>query len=573
MVKLLRLCPLAALYCLLLPGAAWAAVSAQLSEQVIDELETTRLVIRATGTRQTRKLDLSALEKDFVVLGNNTSSQYRLINGREQSWVDYQITLQPKRTGELTIPPIKVGEESTPTIGLSVRPLTNETRRMIDELVFFEQDISADTVYVQSQLVVTRRLLYSNGVQLYSDLPDAPDLPDAVVMTLGEASSSTTSRNGKRYGVVEQKYAIFPELSGQLTIPAINVTASVRLIENGRVSRKGVRVGTGAQTIVVRPIPATYPPDQPWLPAEHVQLPQVLTPNQPEYAVGDTLTHELLIYIQGNLGSIAPPLPLPVDRDEFRAYPQNPVIEDDTRGNGVAGSRLQTTSLLPLQAGQLNLPAVRLTWWNTRTDKLEVAAVAAASLATTGTAVTPAGAEAANAGADKTPAGESVTPAQPATSGGFTDAVLWIAGLAAGAGILLLLVTAARRLLRRWQRHGKRQPSARNLHNSLQRNLQRSLQFRHPHDIEQALGAYLAHVYGIGTTRAMARFRRAHADAGPALDSLLRNQYSISASTGIPVDEQTVQRLQTALDSLQPGHTAKADELPPLYPHEQQTAA
>ncbi|MEM7078189.1 MAG: BatD family protein [Pseudomonadota bacterium] len=370
------------------PGApAFAALSAQLSDTAIDELETVRLVVRKTGTRETQSIDLTALETDFHVMGSNTSSQYKFFNGREQSWVDYQITLQPKRAGQLVIPPVSVGDERTPELTLTVRPLSAQTRQKIEQLVFFETEFSAPQVYVQAELIMTRRLMYSNGVQLYTDLPGAPELADAVVLTLGETSSATVKRGERTYGVVEQRYAIFPEVSGELVLPAISVTASVRLIEGGRVSRKGVRVGTETTRIRVMPVPAGYPAEQPWLPAKAIRGIQVLNPDRLSHDVGDTLTHELLIHIEGNIGSIAAPAPLSLAAQEFRTYPQAPVIEDDSNGGSVKGSRLQTTSLVPLIPGTLTVPDTRITWFNTNTEQIEEAIIRGQQISVTGTAL------------------------------------------------------------------------------------------------------------------------------------------------------------------------------------------
>ncbi len=377
-----------ALFCgiLTLSGTLHAAVSAQLSSQDIDELESVRLTIRATETRQTETLDLSALEDAFHVMGTNTSSQYRFVNGREQSWVDYQITLQPKLTGVLKIPPITVGRDVTPTLELTVRALSSETRDKIKELVFFETEVSSPQVYVQAQIIFTRRLLYSNGVQLYSDLPGAPEIPNAVVLTLGETTAGTAERNGNVYGIVEQRYAIFPEASGRLVLPAIGVTASVRLVEGGRVSRKGVRIGTGETVVSVLPVPAGYPPDQPWLPAEEVIIHQELD-DATLLEVGDTATHELLVHVKGNVGSIAPPVEWTPPRDELRTYPQNPIINDDTNSNRVSGSRLQTTSIVPLKPGRLTIPEHVIYWWDTRKNALARSSAPALTIDVTGTAV------------------------------------------------------------------------------------------------------------------------------------------------------------------------------------------
>ena len=430
--------------CLLLASlcasATIAAVSAQLSAQDIDELESVRLTVRDSETRQTETLDLSALEKDFHVMGTNTSSQYRFVNGREQSWVDYQITLQPKGVGVLTVPSITVGRDVTPSMTLRVRQLSSDTRTKINAMVFFETDVSSHSIYVQAQLILTRRLLYSQGVQLYSDLPGAPEIEDAVVKTLGETTSSTTTKDGRAYGVVEQQYAIFPESSGTFTIPAISITASVRLVEQGRVSRKGVRVGTQKIDVTVMPVPAAYPNDQAWLPAEDVSVLQTLSEDQPPVAVGDTLIHEMLIHIIGNVGSVAPPQVFSGKAEEFRQYPQSPVINDDTNGGQIAGSRLQTTSIVPVIPGALDIPGQTIYWWDTTKDTLRTTATEAIVLNAIGPAIAPGP----QSQADSDGATELAEPEPDPSIGAdfslpdFSRAQL-LTGLAAAIGIVLLV--------------------------------------------------------------------------------------------------------------------------------------
>ena len=69
--KALAISTLAAL--LTLP--AQAEVISLLSSESIEELESVRLAIRHVGTRQSEALDLAVLDRDFHVMGTNTSSQ------------------------------------------------------------------------------------------------------------------------------------------------------------------------------------------------------------------------------------------------------------------------------------------------------------------------------------------------------------------------------------------------------------------------------------------------------------------------------------------------------------------
>ena len=362
-----------------------AELATRLSRTNIDELESVQLTIRASGTRSVEELDLSELEENFQITNTNTSSQYQYINGSEQSWVDYQITLKPKMPGELTVPSLKIGSQRSAPINLTVRPISQSLRNEINELVFFEVETSKDTIYVQEQLVFTRRLVYSNGVQLYNEIPGPPEIDNALVLTLGETKSGTTQRNGKKYGIVEQTFAIFPEKSEILEIPPINITASVRLIERGRVTRKGVRVGTTKININVNPVPAEYPKNQPWLPAHAVILSQLFDPEKTNQRnVGDSIERRVQVRIDGNTGSILPSLSSQLPTSLFREYPLSPTLEDDTSGISVTGFRNETSTIVPLQPGDFPVGDEQITWWDTISDEMRISKLDSTQLSVSG---------------------------------------------------------------------------------------------------------------------------------------------------------------------------------------------
>lgn len=373
---------------LLLPLPVLAELRAALSANVIDELDSVQLVVRDLGTRQSETPDLSGLERDFHVLGVNTSSQYRFVNGKAQSWVDYQISLQPKRTGELIIPPIRIGQQSTESIRITVRTLSADMRRKIDALVFYEMELSSDSVYVQSQLLLTRRLVYADGVQLYGGQLEAPVLDGAQVFALGEGQSSVIQRDGKTMGSYEQRYAIFPEQSGTLILPSDSVTASVRVADGIAIARKTVRVGTQEQRITVRPIPAEYPSDQPWLPAIAVTATVDFEPSPAQTVnVGDTIARVLTVTVIGNTGTSVPPTTLTPNEREFRIYQQPTNIENETFGENLVGYRVETVNLVPIMPGALGVPGTTITWWNTDTESVMTTDIQRRALSVTGASI------------------------------------------------------------------------------------------------------------------------------------------------------------------------------------------
>lgn len=428
---------------LCLASTANAQVRTFVDPKTLDETESLRLTLRLDGSRTAPAPDLTPLEQDFEVLGSNSSSQYRSRNGRVQAWVEYQISLRPRRTGRLTIPALTFGGERTEPVSINVRPLDPALRAEIDRMVFFETTVSAEEVFVQAELVYERRLYYatSGGVQMYSDLPGTPEVADAVVLPLGDPVSSTEQRDGIGYGVVAQRYALYPERAGTLTVPGVALTSSVRVLKNGRSRRSGVRVDAPAVTVTVLPIPASYPADAPWLPARSVNLSQTVTPST-GWQTGDTVERVLRAEVTGNVGSAIPPLAGPqdeaaLDAAGLRSYPEPVTTRDQVLGISNLGVREERSGLVALQPGTLALPTATLTWWNTELRRVERTATNALQILVSGNPVV----DASSAEETTQDASADGAEAQPAPLSGPVQPLLpwpWILALMVLAAVVLL---------------------------------------------------------------------------------------------------------------------------------------
>ena len=363
-----------------------AAITATLDRQAIDELGTVQLSLRAEGASQAEELDVSPLESAFEVLGTNTTTQFRSVNGQVSQWVEYQINLRPKRSGSLDIPPLSLGGQQSPPLRLQVVPLDAGVRDAIEAMIFFEAEASPNPVRVQAQTILTRSLFYANGVQVYSDLPAAPEIPGALVIPLGENRSATAIRQGRPYGVLEQRYAVFPEQKGRLRIPEISVMSSVRLPGPAGGRRSGIRVSTPEIQVDVLPIPPDYPADQPWLPAEAVSITEAWQPADPRFHVGEPVQRTIRVNVVGNTGSAVPPLNLNLPERFFKQYPEPVRLDDGNSGLDAQGSRQETHSIIPVHPGEATLPPLRLTWWDSVNERVQEAVLPGRTLRITGEA-------------------------------------------------------------------------------------------------------------------------------------------------------------------------------------------
>lgn len=497
----------------------YAELRTALSASEIEELDSVQLVIQDLGSRDTQTPDLSALDANFQVLGVNTSSQYQFINGRAQSWVDYLITLQPKRTGQVVIAPIAIGNKRTPSLTLKVRPLSDAVLQQISDLVFYELELSADTIYVQSQLLLTRKLFYVDGVQLYGGQLAPPDIEAAQVLTLGEDRSYSVTRAGRTMGVYEQRYAIFPERSGALTIPAESINASVPLDGATTRSRKTVKVASKERTVKVQPIPPAYPADQPWLPAKSVTANANYQPDLSQFAkVGDTIRQVVTINVRGNTGASIAPNTNTVDTQVFRNYPQPVNIKNDLSGSGVFGVRTEAVDLVPITPGAHRLPARTITWWNTDTEQVMTTSIETMALTVTGPATQT-----------EQPPSTASTPPRPAEAqvGGtiqsHANSLDWAAVVAAlvalsGIGLLRARPRPARPPAENASppvRTASEQQAASTL-----KQLQNALKDDEPAVLRNTLASFLTGLCELPRARALDRFAASSEDATTFLEAL-----------------------------------------------------
>jgi len=549
-----------------LAAPAAAELTATLEPRIVDEFDTARLTIRATGTNQTTALDLEALEEDFEVLTTQSSSQYRSINGRVESWVEYQVLLRPTRSGDLTVPPVGVGGEATEPLTLRVRGMSAELRQAIERMVFFETELTRDPVYVQSQTVLIRRLYYSSGAQIYSDLPGMPEIPGAIVTPLGETTSTATIRDGQRYGVIEQRFAILPERSGVLDIPAISVTSSVRLRADGRTRRTGVRVATEPLTVEVLPIPPEYPADHPWLPAESVSLSETWTPDTRRMEVGEPLRRSLRAEVLGNVASAIPPLTAALPDDHFRRYPEPPEISDDERGNSIRGLREQAYSIIPTAPGTVPLAATEVVWWDVDARAVRTARAPGRTMTITGAPARAPADAAGSADTDRRPAADAapadgepaVAPVEDLVPGRTRRETVYTLGAALLViGVLAYLLRGVLAGTEPGRSATGMAPSRRTMREHLAQACKRGTTA----DVHEALLDYLRVHYATPLPEAQRRFRAA--GHGDVLDGLNAARYR---DGGDRVDPATIWQAVRALER----HRFRARRrdtaaLPPLY--------
>lgn len=265
---------------------------------------------------------------------------------------------------------VAAAQEFDPAVVDAARRLDDNVRA--DESIFFEIDLSRESVYVQAELVVTRRVLYANNVQLFNDLPKSPTIENTLVVSHGNPRQLKYFRDGVEYKALEHRFSVFADASGTLTIPAVEIRANIRLDDRRR--PRMVRIESPVRTVTVMPIPDAYPSNSPWLAVESLRLVDEWSPNAQAYEVGTSITRRLTIEATGVVGSTVPPLYVQTPSN-LKRY-DDPIELDEYVEDGIVrGTRIEQQTLVPVRPGAILTPSVEIVWWNTTTDRLATSVV------------------------------------------------------------------------------------------------------------------------------------------------------------------------------------------------------
>ncbi|MGH8476905.1 MAG: BatD family protein [Methylococcales bacterium] len=321
--------------------------------------------------------DFSGLEQDFEILNQSQSSNTTIINSDVITSHTWTLTLMAKKTGRLGMAPIPFGQDQSPALTIEVLDAASSVPSDDSEIML---EVSANPVepYVQAQVIYTIQFL--RRVEVTQAGLNEPVLDQAIIQKLGDDRDFTLLRNGFQYVVTERKYAIFPQTSGQLVIAPLELQANV-LTSRGfgffdQARTRTQRLKSRSLTLEVKPIPAEFKGKY-WLPADQISLEEQWSTNPPAIRVGEPLTRTLKLTAIGTTLSLLPDFGKlrfqEQEGDAFKQYPDQPLSEEKKSFSGMIASREQKLALIPSTAGTFHTRGIEIVWWNTQSDRLEIA--------------------------------------------------------------------------------------------------------------------------------------------------------------------------------------------------------
>ena len=274
-------------------NTARGAVTANLDRNQVSLGDTLRLTLSASDGEDFDDAALQPLLEDFEIIQRSTSSNTSLVNGRLSRSRQMIVELSPRREGALRIPSMDFEGSNTNTLSVTVGPMPDG--QSDNQPVIFEAEIDQNNVYVQGQIILTLRV--QQAVNLEGRNISELKLDNAFVKPLEQHSFQRTI-DGRPWLVDEVRYAVFPEQSGTLKIPAQTFSGRLRqgrrsVFDLGSTGRT-LRRTTDPISIKVLPRPAGFTANI-WLPSESVTLKETWSTPPDQLRAGESATRTIEI--------------------------------------------------------------------------------------------------------------------------------------------------------------------------------------------------------------------------------------------------------------------------------------
>ena len=337
-------------------------------------------------------VDISALSQDFEILDKSKQTSMNIINGhitQSSSWI---YTVVAKHTGKILIPAITVGNESTQATEINVKEPSSQNNSAQD--IILEADIEQPATYVQGQFIYVQRLLSAKPYRSDATLT-RPRLTAgrADIEALGNTPERIVQRNGRDYRMLTRRFAIIPQESGKLVLAPSVFSGTLRRESQRNMNTfsyssrsKRVRVKSKEIILNIKPRPAEFT-GKDWIVAKDFSLHLSWPIPLDELKAGEPITISLAAIADGLRAEQLPDIKLQAPNG-IKLYPEKPIFDNIKNLDGIVGTMNKNIVLVATGGGEFILPKLSIPWWNSRTEKQEIATLEAVKLSISGAPAT-----------------------------------------------------------------------------------------------------------------------------------------------------------------------------------------
>jgi len=266
----------------------------------------------------------------------------------------------------LQLAPLQINGKKSQPLQLRIKAARKkipQTKQRLTQPLVMQQQVDFTDAYI-GQTLVYELLIRYQGFPVEPRLSPL-EVKGATARQLGEGQEQGFNHQGVK--VQEARWQELLQLHETEVVIAPRFFSS-RLIFTGQTTGQLYETQTPELTLNVRPVPDSWPAEQPWLPALGVKLEAAFLSSPEQVKQGEVL--ELIIHL-AVVGQQARNLPQfkTLVSEHWRIEPLTEELTDRIVDGLLVGQLKQRLLFYPKKAGNLKLPDLTLNWWDVTQHK------------------------------------------------------------------------------------------------------------------------------------------------------------------------------------------------------------
>ncbi|MDN3514272.1 MAG: BatD family protein [Candidatus Brocadia sp.] len=368
-------------------------LTATVDQNVLTVNDRLELTLTVHGTQDTASPSFPRIDGFTLLFGPKISAQTRIINGDVTISKGYTYTLQPAAKGKFTIGPSaveykgKVYSSQPIDVEVADSPRSSGSQSPdLEKLAFVELSADKNEAFVYEQVVLSFKFYFQKGLPIGDIDYVAPATKNFMEEKLGDQRQYEEIRDGIIYNVLELRTALFPMMSGELTISPAKLRCNLIIQQRrdrrnapsdsffgdaffddffGRDQKKyPIERATNLITLKVKSLPEQGKPRE-FDGAVGTYNMEVSTKAQ-RVRVGDPITLSLSVYGEGNIQTINEPVLIIKNENDFKLYPAESNTQITNREDLIRGRKVFSKVIEPQKTDLKYTPAVVFCFFDPR---------------------------------------------------------------------------------------------------------------------------------------------------------------------------------------------------------------
>ncbi|MGB5277373.1 MAG: hypothetical protein WBO73_06620 [Gammaproteobacteria bacterium] len=231
---------------------------------------------------------------------------------------------------------------------------------------YVEIELDSTEAYVHQNLVMSIKVISTGNLKTVA--AQLPDNEGVIIRQLGDITVGTRTRRGQREIVNTLYYQLTPIRSGRFELDSVRVTGTIDTASPYQADYDAI-TSRPVVLMVSDPEPGVLP----WLPLHELELNARLS-NDERIGEGEPLTLTVEQRAVGMSGTQLPSIEAQLQAPGHRLYREKSEYEGTISKDGkLVGTRRDRFTLVPQQGNRVDIPAIRVGWWNVDRQRKETA--------------------------------------------------------------------------------------------------------------------------------------------------------------------------------------------------------